>query len=212
MKKNLAEFISTFFLVFIGTGAVILDHVTNGSVTLAGISLITGLVVSLMIIFFGKWSGAHMNPAVTLSLAAGGKFFRKDIIPYLLAQAAGALLASFTLRRIFPGSTTLGETVPTISGLWAFSFEFVITFFLMTVILICARKKIKYDAWIIGAYVALGIFAGGPYCGGSMNPVRSFAPAVMNSNTEMLWIYLTGPFIGALAAVFMFNYLYKKEA
>lgn len=212
MKKSIAEFISTFFLVFIGTGSVILDHVTNGKVTLAGISLVTGSIVSLMIIFLGKWSGAHMNPAVTLSLAAGGKFFRKDIIPYLLAQAAGALLASFLLRRIFPDSSSLGETLPTIDAHWAFSFEFVLTFFLMTVILICARMKIKYDAWIIGAYVALGIYVGGPYCGGSMNPVRSFAPAVMNSNTELLWIYLTGPFVGALAAVFVFNYLFKKEA
>jgi MIP family channel proteins len=211
MKKTLAEFISTFFLVFIGTGSVIVDHVTNGNVTLAGVSVVTGLVVTVMILLLGKWSGAHMNPAVTLSLAAGGKFFKKDIIPYILAQTAGALTGSFFLRQIFPDSTTLGETNPSINAYWAFSFEFVLTFFLMIVILVCARKKIKADAWIIGGYVALGIFVGGPYCGGSMNPVRSFAPAVMNSDTTFLWIYLTGPFIGALAAVFIFNFMNKAE-
>jgi MIP family channel proteins len=211
MKKSLAEFISTFFLVFFGTGSVILDHVTGGNVSLAGISIITGLTVTLMIILLGKWSGAHMNPAVTISLAAGGKFFKKDVLPYILAQVAGALCASFILRLIFPASSTLGETLPTINAYWAFSMEFILTFFLMVVILVSARKKIKYEAWLIGAYVALGIFIGGPYCGGSMNPVRSFAPAVMNGNTGMLWIYLTGPFAGAIAAVIMFNFSNKSE-
>ncbi|MDF2436468.1 MAG: aquaporin [Bacteroidota bacterium] len=211
MKKTLGEFISTFFLVFIGTGSVILDHVTGGEVTLAGISIITGLVVSLMIITLGKWSGAHMNPAVTLSLAAGGKFFKKDILPYILAQAAGALSASYLLRMIFSQSPTLGETLPTIDGKWAFTMEFVLTFFLMVVILIGARYKLKYEPWLIGAYVALGIFIGGPYCGGSMNPIRSFAPAVMNSNTSELWIYLTGPIAGAVAGVVMFNLLKPLE-
>ncbi len=211
MKKTSGEFISTFFLVFIGTGSVILDHVTGGKVTLAGISLVTGFIVSLMIIFLGKWSGAHMNPALTLSLAAGGKFLKKDVLPYIFAQAAGALSASFLLRCIFPTSDTLGETLPSISAYWAFTMEFVLTFFLMIVILVGAWKKIKYEPWLIGAYVALGIFVGGPYCGGSMNPVRSFAPAIMNSNTEVLWIYLTGPFAGALAAVFIFNFLKPSE-
>lgn len=211
MKKTLAEFISTFFLVLVATGSVIVDHATGGKITLAGVSVLTGLIVSIMIITLGKWSGAHMNPAVTLSLAAGGKFFRKDIVPYLLAQVAGALCASFLLRLIFPDSPTLGETLPSINAYWAFSFEFVLTFFLMVVILVGARTKIKSEPWLIGAYVALGIYIGGPYCGGSMNPVRSFAPAVMNSNTDLLWIYLTAPFAGAVTAVFIFNFLNKTK-
>jgi aquaporin Z len=211
MKKTLSEFICTFALVFIGTGSVILDHVTGGKITLAGVSVVTGLVVSLMIILLGKWSGAHMNPAVTLSLAAGGKFFKKDVIPYVLAQAAGALFASFLLRLIFPSSSTLGENSPSIDAYWAFSMEFLLTFFLMIVILVGARKKLKYEAWFIGAFVALGIFVGGPLCGGSMNPVRSFAPAFMNGNTDDLWIYITGPFAGALCAVFTFNFYNKSE-
>lgn len=211
MKKTLAEFISTFFLVFVATGSVILDAASGGKLTLAGVSIVTGIAASLMIILLGKWSGAHMNPAVTLSLAAGGKFFRKDILPYVLAQTAGALCASFLLRLVFPDSPTLGETLPTINAYWAFSFEFVLTFFLMVVILVGARTKVKYEPWLIGAYVALGIYIGGPYCGGSMNPVRSFAPAVMNSNTDMLWIYLTGPFAGAVTAVFVFNFLNKSK-
>jgi aquaporin Z len=210
MKKTLAEFVSTFVLVLVATGSVIIDHITGGKLTLLGISLVTGLAVSVMIILLGKWSGAHMNPAVTLSLAAGGKFFKKDILPYVLAQVAGALTASFLLKLIFPGSSTLGETLPSIDAYWAFSMEFLLTFFLMIVILIGARKKIKAEPWLIGAYVALGIFVGGPFCGGSMNPVRSFAPALMNSNTDLLWIYLTGPFAGALCGVFMFNFYNKS--
>jgi aquaporin Z len=211
MKKTLGEFISTFFLVFVATGSVILDHVSGGKITLAGISLITGLIVAVMIITLGKWSGAHMNPAVTLSLAAGDKFFKKDILPYVLAQAAGALCASYLLKLIFPYSTTLGETLPSIDGKWAFTMEFVLTFFLMVIILIGARYKLKYEPWLIGAYVALGIYIGGPYCGGSMNPIRSFAPAVMNSNTSEVWIYLTGPFAGAIAGVIMFSLLKPLE-
>lgn len=207
MKKATAEFLSTFFLVFIATGSVIFDNISGGKITLGGISIATGIIVSIMIIIFGKWSGAHMNPAVTLSFAAGGKFFKKDVLPYILAQTAGALSASFLLKQAFPQSDTLGETLPTINAYWAFTMEFVLTFFLMIVILIGAWKKLKYEPWLIGGYVALGIFVGGPYCGGSMNPVRSFAPAIMNSNTTFLWIYLTGPFAGALAAVFIFNFL-----
>ncbi|HEX8516569.1 MAG TPA: aquaporin [Bacteroidia bacterium] len=211
MKKTFSEFICTFFLVFAATGSVVLDNVTGGKITLAGISVITGLAVALLILLFGKWSGAHMNPAVTLSLAANDKFFKKDIIPYVSAQAAGALLASFIMQRIFPASPTLGETLPTISGYWAFSMEFILTFFLMIVILVGARKKLRSEPWLIGGFVALGIFVGGPYCGGSMNPVRSFAPAFMNSNTDELWIYLTGPFAGALCGVFMFNFYNKSQ-
>jgi aquaporin Z len=212
IRKAGSEFISTFMLVFIGTGSVIADSVSGGMVTLAGISLITGAIVSFMIYIFGAWSGAHMNPAVTLSLAVGNKFLKKDILPYMISQAMGALLASSVLNLIFYESKTLGENTPTIDPWLACLFEFVITFFLMMTILVCSHVKAKYSALIIGAAVAIGIYVGGPYCGGSMNPVRSFAPAIINNNTTDLWIYLSAPFFGAIAAVVVFDKIRMKKS
>jgi aquaporin Z len=205
MKKIISEFICTFFLVFIGTGSVIVDAVSGGKISLAGISIITGAIVTVMIKLLGSWSGAHMNPAVTISLATGGKFFKKDVLPYILAQITGAFAASGLLKLIFSSSSTLGETLPSVNNNAACALEFILTFFLMLVILASAKMKIKQEAYIIGLYVAIGIFIGGPICGGSMNPVRSLSPAVLNNNTLGLWIYLIGPTLGAIAAVLFFK-------
>ena len=201
MKKIAGEIISTFFLVFIGTGAVIVNHLSCGKVTLVGISIITGAVVSIMIILFGSWSGAHMNPAVTIALAKKGELDKKDILPYIMAQAIGAFAGSCFLRIIFSNSRTLGETLPSVNIYLAFLIEVGITFFLMSVILFVSSTKHPYSAWIIGLAVAIGIFVGGNYSGGSMNPIRSLSPAFINNNISQVWIFLTAPFLGALLAV-----------
>lgn len=209
LKKITAEIVSTFFLVFIGTGSVILDHALNGKITLAGISLITGATVSFMILVFGKWSGAHMNPAVTLALVTKGELKTSTIIPYFLAQGTGAFAGSFLLQFLFNHPSSLGETLPAVNIFIAFFIEIILSFLLMMVILYVSKKEHPYAAWLIGAAVALGIFLGGNYSGGSMNPIRSLSPAILNQNTTGLWIFLTGPFIGMLIAIFIFK-LNKK--
>ena len=205
MKKAAGEIIGTFFLVFIGTGSVIINSLYDGIITLAGIAAITGVVVALMIILFGKWSGAHMNPAVTIALATKGEVDRKDIFIYLIAQAIGAFLGSFLIAVIFSESKTLGETLPSVNIYLAFLIEVAITLFLMLVILMASAKANSFTPWIIGLAVAIGIFVAGNYSGASMNPIRSLSPAVLNSNFSALWIFLTGPIVGALLAVFIFN-------
>ncbi|MGZ4035387.1 MAG: MIP/aquaporin family protein [Bacteroidia bacterium] len=209
MKKYISEIIATFFLVFVGTGSVIIDHISNGKITLAGISIITGAIVSVMIILFGSLSGAHMNPAVTIALARKGEIQKKDIFPYILAQGIGAFAGSLLLKILFSNSTTLGETLPSVNIYIAFLIEVGLTLFLMLVILIVSAKTYSYSAWIIGATVAIGIFIGGNYSGGSMNPIRSLSPAILNHNVGTVWIFLTAPFIGALIALSLFN-LFKK--
>ncbi|MBL0329383.1 MAG: aquaporin [Bacteroidetes bacterium] len=205
MKKVIGELVGTFFLVFIGTGSIIINHLYHGVVTLAGISIITGIVVALMILLFGSWSGAHMNPAVTIALAKKGDVNKQDIFLYLFAQAIGAFLGSFLLKVIFSQSTSLGETLPSVNTYIAFIIEIAITLFLMLVILFASVKANAFTPWIIGLAVAIGIFVAGNYSGGSMNPIRSLSPAVLNYNLKEVWIFLTGPFIGALLAVFIFN-------
>ncbi len=205
MKKAFGEIIGTFFLVFIGTGSVIINHLYDGVVTLAGISVITGVVVSVMIILFGSWSGAHMNPAVTIALVKKGEVDKNDIPFYIIGQAIGAFLGTLTLKIIFSNSITLGETLPSVNIYLAFIIEVAITLFLMLVILMASARANAFTPWIIGLAVAIGIFVAGNYSGGSMNPIRSLSPAVLNYNLKEVWIFLTGPFIGALLAVFIFN-------
>lgn len=209
MKKIAGEIIGTFFLVFVGTGSVIINHLTEGKITLAGISIITGAIVSVMIILLGSWSGAHMNPAVTIALAQKGDVKLKEIPSYLFAQGIGAFAATYLLHLMFRNSSTLGETLPSVNIYGAFLIEIGLTFFLMFVILYVSSVEHKYAAWIIGLAVAIGIFVGGNFSGASMNPIRSLSPAFINHNMETVWIFLTGPFLGALLAVLVFK-MYKR--
>ncbi|MBL7888057.1 MAG: aquaporin [Bacteroidia bacterium] len=205
MKKYLAEAIATFFLLLIGTGSVILDHKTAGAISLLGISLITGLIVTIMILLVGKISGAHMNPAVTLALIAKKELAFSEFAPYLLSQAVGAFAGTFTLSLIFGNTYSLGETIPSLDLGYAFIIEVVLTFFLLITIFYSSDRFSVLAPWIIGLYVALGIFLGGNYSGGSMNPIRSLSPAVQNNNLNGQWIFLTAPFIGALLATIIYK-------
>ena len=129
-------------------------------------------------------------------------------MPYIFSQAAGALFASYILKQLFPGSLILGATLPSGTALQSFVLEIILTFILMLVILKAGKtlhgKKVL-AASVIGGVVFLEALFAGPVCGASMNPVRSFAPAVVNNHLQYLWIYLTAPFIGALLAVLLFK-------
>lgn len=200
MKKFLAEVIGTFTLVLVGTGAIVVDQHTNGAVTHLGISISFGLIVTLMIYAFGKVSGAHMNPAVTLAFAVNKNFRWRDVSPYVLAQIIGALLASFSLKLIFPTNELLGTTLPSGSAMQSFFLELLLTFILMLVIFISPSKL---AAITIGLTVGLEAYFAGPICGASMNPARSIGPALISGHCEFLWLYIFAPSIGATLAGFV---------
>jgi aquaporin Z len=199
-----AEFLGTFTLVFAGTGAIVANEVSHGVVTHPGIALTFGLVVMVLIYGFGETSGAHFNPAVTVSMASARRFEWRAVPAYLLVQCGGALAASGLLRWLFPAVTNLGATQPSGSDAQSLVYEAILTFFLMLVILqvsVGAKEKGITAGLAIGATVGLEAMFAGPICGASMNPARSFGPAVFGTGFGSLWIYCLGPMLGALLAV-----------
>ena len=203
-KRLISEIIATFALVFCGTGAMVINDFTGGSVTHVGVAITFGLIVMGMIYAFGDISGAHMNPAVTIGFAYAKKFPWKEVPGYVLAQLIGAFLASGILLYLFPESQTLGDTLPGLSAMKVFIFEIILTFFLMLVIINVSTgsKEIGVVAGIaIGSIVLLEAMFAGPITGASMNPARSIAPAVVSGNLADLWIYIFAPIIGCLLAV-----------
>ena len=208
MKKCLAEFLGTFTLVFAGTGAIVMNDVSGGAITHVGIALTFGLVVMAMINTYGDVSGAHLNPAVTLALAAAGRFHWRNVSGYLGSQFGGALCASLVLKSLFPDHASLGATLPTGSATQSFILELILTAILMLTILHVtngAREKGLTAAIAIGAVIGLEAMFAGPICGASMNPARSLAPALVSWKMDHLWIYLTATTLGALIAVPLFR-------
>lgn len=204
-KKLTAEFIGTFCLVFLGTGAIIINDVTGGSISHLGIALTFGLVVMVIVYFIGDLSGAHINPAVTLGFYLSRQFPGNMVLPYITIQCVGAISASFLLWLMFPLHTTLGATLPAVGAFQAFALEFFLTWLLMSTILNIStgsKEKRFFAGAIIGAVIALEALFAGPVSGASMNPARSLAPALAAFHFDSLWIYLTAPFLGAVAAVF----------
>ena len=203
-KRFISEIIGTFSLVFCGTGAMVINDFTGGTVTHVGVAITFGLIVMGMIYAFGDISGAHMNPAVTIGFAYAKKFPWKEVPAYVLAQLIGAFLASGILLYLFPESQTLGATLPGLSALKVFILEIILSFFLMVVIINVSTgsKEIGLVAGIaIGSVVLLEAMFAGPITGASMNPARSIAPAVVSGNIADLWIYIFAPIIGCLLAV-----------
>ncbi len=214
MRRYLAEVISTFGLLFAGTGAIVVND-TAGGVEHIGISLTFGLIVMAMIYSVGDISGAHMNPAVTIGFWAARRFDGREVAPYIAAQLVGAILASATLRVLFIEHPTLGATLP--AGPWwqSFVLEFLLTFFLMFVVMCVstgAKEKGIMAGAAIGGTVALEALFAGPICGASMNPARSIAPALVSGNLQHLWIYIVATTAGAVAAVAVCRVVNCEEA
>ena len=204
MRKYAAELLGTFAVVFSGTGAIVIDSVSGGTVTHAGISLTFGLIVMAMIYAVGGVSGAHFNPAVTVGFLLARRLRARWVLPYIGSQLVGALLASATLRGLFGNVAHLGATVPAGSAMQSFLLEVILTALLMFVILSVAtgsREQGLMAGIAIGGTVGLEAMFAGPICGASMNPARSIAPALVSGHLTSIWVYIAAPLIGAALAV-----------
>lgn len=212
-RKYFGEIVGTFALIFCGTGAIIINQESGGAITHLGIAITFGLIVASMIFALGDVSGAHLNPAVTLSFAVKKRFPWKSVLPYITAQTVGAFIATVTLKVLFPDNQTLGATLPAGSEIQSFILEVILTMLLVMVIFNVttgAREKGLTAAIAIGGVVGLEALFAGPICGASMNPIRSLSPAIVSGHTESLWVYIIAPTIGALLGVFIHNLLYPN--
>jgi aquaporin Z len=210
MRKYYAEVIGSFALVFCGTGAIVVNQETSGTISHVGIAVTFGLIVMVMIYALGPISGAHLNPAVTIGFSIARRFPSRLIAPYILSQITGALLASATLKLLFSDNEFLGATMPSGSPIQSFALEMILTFFLMLVIIHVTtgyKEQGMFAGLAIGSTILLEAMFAGPICGASMNPARSLSPAVVSRHYEHLWIYLTAPVAGATLAIPVWNIL-----
>ena len=204
-KRLMAEASGTFWIVFAGTGAIVVNDGT-GIIYDVGIALTFGLAVFAMIVAFRNVSGAHFNPAVTIGFYLAKRLPRNRVIPYLLSQCTGALLASVVLHSLFPMHETLGTTMPSGSFIQSWVVEAILTMGLMFVILCVSAgtsEKGIMAGLVIGGVVAFEALFAGPISGASMNPARSIGPAVISWQMHALWLYITAPILGSAVAVFL---------
>jgi len=213
MRNYVAELIGTFALVFCGTGAIVIDQQSAGAITHVGVAITFGLIIMSMIYSLGNISGAHLNPAVSIAFTIAGRFSAKQLPGYIIAQLTGALLASFTLKILFPASELLGVTIPAGSDMQSSILELILTFFLMLVIVNVAegsKEQGMFAGLAIGSVVGLEAMFAGPICGASMNPARSVGPAIASGHVAHLWIYIIAPVAGAALAIPVWKYLTVK--
>jgi len=193
-RALLAEGLGTFALVLFGPGAAVVQAQT-GALGHLGVAAVFGLTVAVVIAALAPISGAHINPAATFALTLAGKFPRDRALPYVAAQLLGASLAAFTLLALFGLEGNLGVTVPAGSVSQALALETLLTFFLL---LVALRSGLP---GVVGGVVALEAAMGGPITGASMNPARSFGPALASGIWTAHWVYWLAPLLGAALAV-----------
>jgi len=213
-QKYIAELIGTFALVFIGGAAII-----NGSAGLIGVALAHGLTVAVMVSALGHISGGHINPVVTMGFLATGKISPKDGVMYILFQLIGGSLAALALLKLVPGAEGAGLGGQYLAGNVSvgagIGIEIILTFFLVLVVFGTAvdeRGTFKSIAGFgIGLVVAFDILAGGPFTGASMNPARSFGPALVSGEWTNHIVYWVGPIVGGVIAAVLYNSLFLNK-
>ena len=212
MKKLLGEFFGTFLLIFLGTGLSVLNDVYSLNLNLMVFAGFWGALVVLMIFLFMNISGAHLNPAVTLALFLDKKIEGREIPLYLIGQFTGSLVASIFLWLIFPRGTTYGATFP-LNNLFVVSVtEILLTFALIVVVLITYGRKFSTLAVSFFITIAINILAGSKISGASMNPARSFGPAVVSGSLQYFWIYFIMPLIGTVLGYLFIRFTRKDSS
>lgn len=214
-RRVVAEAVGTFFLVFIGPGSAMVNAYSGGALGPVGIALAFAFVVVAMIYALGHLSGAHINPAVTLAFWSARRFPTGAVIPYVLAQCAGAVAASFALRAALGPVGNMGATVPSLPVAAAFGVEWLLSFALMFVIMAVATDERVADgfaALAVGLTVGFCAMMGGPLTGASMNPARSFGPALVGGLWRAHWIYWLAPITAMVAAARAYDLLRRAQA
>lgn len=213
-RRLVAEAIGTFFLVLIGPGTVMVDAFTNGAVGHVGVALAFAFVVIAMIYALGHLSGAHINPAVTVAFWSVRRFPATEVIPYVGAQCIGAATGSFLLRAVLGPVANMGATLPAVPVASAFGVEWLLSFALMFVIMAVATDERVADgfaALAIGLTVGFCALMGGPLTGASMNPARSFGPALVGDVWRAHWVYWLAPLTAMIAAAHLYDRLREAE-
>ena len=205
-RRLFSEILGTFLLVLVAVGGDVVNSLGGEPVSRNAAVIVPGLMVMAVILFMGKVGGAHLNPVVSIAFALRLEFPWRRVPGYVAAQLAGALLACVFLWAVVGRPGTFGASLPgpTISDLQAMLFEVVLTLGLLSTILgtaSSAQNVGALSAIAVGGYIALAGLWGGPVSGASMNPVRSFAPALVRGDLGHVWVYIVGPVLGALLAV-----------
>ena len=203
-RRLFSELLGTFFLVLVAAGGGILHG--EGQISLAAAVVAPGLMVMGIILFMGAVSGAHLNPGVSLAFAVRGDFPWKRVPGYIIVQLVGATLACLFLLAVFGNIQHLGATLPGpgYKDWQAFLMEIVLTAGLLSVILgtaSAAQNVGTIGALGVGGYIALAGLWSAPVSGTSMNPARSFGPALVSGDWTAYWVYVAGPLLGAAIAV-----------
>ena len=226
IRKSLAELVGTYIFVLFGPGSVVafiaaFNQTLNPS-TLFYLAITFGLGISVGIMAVANISGGHVNPAVTMAMFFAGRFPGKYVFQYIIAQLIGAVMASATVGLLFgynvANSVQFGATIPGIRGPWvAFAGEFIMTFFfLWTIMGVTSRtNNTAIIAIVIGIYVSIMIFMLATISGGSINPARSFGPAVLSGillkGQYYQWIYWIAPVLGGILGALSYKFMYKEK-
>jgi aquaporin Z len=213
--RLLAEAVGTFMLVVIGPGTAAVNLHTQGTVSHVGVALSFAFVILAGVYALGHISGAHFNPAVTAGFWLSGRFPGREVIPYGLAQLGGATAGGLLLRAVLGPAAAAATTVPSVPLPSAFAVELVLTFFLMLVIMAVAtdhRVASPVAGLAVGFTVGFDALMGGPLTGASMNPARTFGPALAAGVWTAHWVYWLAPLLGSALGVLTYGYLRKGEA
>jgi aquaporin Z len=205
-RRLIAELVGTFFLVLVAAGGPMIDHAFPGSVGRAAAVVAPGMMVLSIILFMGKVSGAHLNPAVSLAFWLRRDFPGRRVPAYLVVQFAGAVLAAWFLQVVVHVSASHGASYPATGStpFDAFLMEVVLTLGLVSVILGTASGAQQvglFGAIGVGSYIALAGLWASPISGASMNPARTLGPDIVSADLTSWWVYVAGPLLGALLAV-----------
>ena len=209
-RRLVAEGIGTFFLVLIGPGAVMVNAYSGGAIGHAGVALAFAFVVTAIVYALGHLSGAHINPAVTIGFWSGRRFPGREVGPYVVAQLLGAIGASAFLRGVLGPVGHVGATLPSLPLGAAFAVEWLLSFVLMFVIMAVAtdeRATNGFAGVAVGLTVGFCALTGGPLTGASMNPARSFGPALVGGIWTAHWIYWVAPITAMVAAARLYDFL-----
>jgi aquaporin Z len=207
-RRLVSEFVGTFMLVVVAAGGGMMSQSFPGAIGRSAAVVAPGLMVMAIILFMGRISGAHLNPAVSIAFSLRGDFPWRRVPGYVIVQLAGASVAALVLQEIITVSAKYGSNYPAPSHSVgaAFWMELLLTFGLVSVILGTASGAQNVGiigAFGVGGYIALAGLWGSPISGASMNPARTFGPDLVGADWSHYWVYIAGPLAGAVIAVIL---------